>query len=484
MSSDKSSKTNKYNGNKISLYIGLFHENRKFKRILESIIRKNPDHETFKKKSITLIEDDDYLDLNISQEYLDNTLLENQYETAHIPLGLNKLKFENNLYKEIIIDLFQNKEVFTAYRKIYKLNLFDHLYYKKEYNYNLSVPAILHYIYRGNDEGKNPSSYFDGNFYKEYNKYAQKSDLNPLVYFVLKGMDEGIIKINKNFYEPKAINRLTLNSKIDEDTEYGLNKQKRQKRIIVSFTSYPLRMNEIKYMIYSIIKQEFKADKIILWLSNEEFPNKEKDIPDDVLRFKEFGLEIRWCKNIYSYKKLIPTLKEFPNDIIVTADDDIFYPQNWLKKLYEHHLKYPKEIIVHRARKMIFKNHKEFTDYVTWQLITDESDASYLTFMTGAGGILYPPHVLSNEVFNEDKFMDLCKYGDDIWFWAMAIINHRKFRVVKDCFYDLVYINPAREVLLKEETLWLKNRKGSNDKQIHNMLKAYPEILDIIQEED
>lgn len=36
-----------------------------------------------------------------------------------------------------------------------------------------------------------------------------------------------------------------------------------------------------------------------------------------------------------SYKKIIPSLKEYPENIIFTCDDDIFYPKGWLKDLYE-----------------------------------------------------------------------------------------------------------------------------------------------------
>ena len=67
----------------------------------------------------------------------------------------------------------------------------------------------------------------------------------------------------------------------------------------------------------------------------------------------------------------------------------------------------------------------------------------------------------------------------------MAILNRTKFKVVDDPFYDLIYINPAREVhLIKEETLWSNNRQGSNDRQLKAVIKHFPEIMKIIQEND
>jgi len=472
---------------KISKMRNLRYANKQFKHMLEEIIDKNLQQEYFKTNAITVIEDDPKLDLELDEEYINNTLLSKYYEynTTRLPWGMNKLIFENNLYKEIIRDLFTNTEVFEAYKRIIDMNLVDNEYYNEKYDYSLSVPPILHFLYRGYNEGKNPSSYFDCDFYQEYNENAGNSELNPIVYFVLTGVDEGLVKINRDFYAPRAINKLELKDKIENYKEYGLTIDKRKKQLIVSFTSYPLRMNELHYTIYSLVNQELKPDKLLLWLSYEEFPNLEDDIPESVLRFKDHGLEIRWCNNIYSYKKLIPTLSEYPNDIIVTVDDDVFYPRNWLKKLFETHTKNPKEIIVHRARNMKLIDNYMFKEYTSWDLIKEESEHSYLTFMTGAGGILYPPESLHEYVFNQEQFLDLCRYGDDIWFWAMAILNRTKFKVVDDPFYDLIYINPAREVhLIKEETLWSNNRQGSNDRQLKAVIKHFPEIMKIIQEND
>jgi hypothetical protein len=38
-------------------------------------------------------------------------------------------------------------------------------------------------------------------------------------------------------------------------------------------------------------------------------------------------------KNFGSYDKLIHSLNEYPNDIIATADDGVFYPKELLERL-------------------------------------------------------------------------------------------------------------------------------------------------------
>ena len=55
------------------------------------------------------------------------------------------------------------------------------------------------------------------------------------------------------------------------------------------------------------------------------FPQREENLPRDLLKLRSFGLTIDWCENLRSYKKLIPAIEKYPDDIIVTADDDVFY---------------------------------------------------------------------------------------------------------------------------------------------------------------
>ena len=93
-------------------------------------------------------------------------------------------------------------------------------------------------------------------------------------------------------------------------SEYGLNTEERSPKIIVSLTTFPKRIKTVHITIEQLLTQSVKPDKLILWLAEEQFPNKENDLPEDLLRLREFGLTIGWCKDLRSYKKLLPTLKE------------------------------------------------------------------------------------------------------------------------------------------------------------------------------
>ena len=251
--------------------------------------------------------------------------------------------------------------------------------------------------------------------------------------------------------------------------------------IIVSMTSYPERMSDIHFTIYSLLNQTYKPNKVILWLATEQFPQHEKDIPKNVLNLKKYGLVIKWCEDIKSYKKLIPSLKEYPNQYIVTADDDIYYHRNWLENIWKQHKKYPNTIISSRSRKIIFDENNDFCKYGQWKLSTHEEKPSYLNFPTNGAGTLFCSELLSEEVFNQELFMEICATSDDIWFWAMMVLNKTKISVVENPMNEITYVNIARELnILNQSTLWETNKVGKNDTNLDTLLKQFPEIKRII----
>lgn len=63
-----------------------------------------------------------------------------------------------------------------------------------------------------------------------------------------------------------------------------------------------------------------------------------------------------------------------------------------------------------------------------WNASPDIEEASHRLFLTGVGGAFYPPNTLHPEVVNDEVFMDICKYADDVWFNAMALMMGTKVR--------------------------------------------------------
>ncbi len=259
----------------------------------------------------------------------------------------------------------------------------------------------------------------------------------------------------------------------------GINPVKRDVPIIVSLTSYEARFKDLEISLYSLLNQSLKPDRIILWLSDEiESLN---DLPYEITKYIKNGLEIRFVKDIGSYTKAIYAFKEYQEAIIVTADDDIYYPKKWLERLYHSYIAHPKDIQVHRAHRVKLKD-KKILPYEKWEKHVQEESARFDNFLTGVGGVLYPPNCFLSEVFRNDIFLKYAPTADDIWFWFMALISNRRIRVVQNHIKTLSCTNLLRQILPNRKTLYSINSTGRNDEQIENLMKFYnnnilPKIL-------
>ena len=201
----------------------------------------------------------------------------------------------------------------------------------------------------------------------------------------------------------------------------GVLGNRREVPLIVSLTSTPDRIRKVYLCIETLLCQSLKPDEIILWLPDTIGRD---DIPKSLQRLENRGLHIRLCRDIGPHTKLIYALKENPKSVIVTADDDVFYPGYWLEKLYKAYLKEPQYIHCYRAHLMISKSNGMLENYSEWGRFARGIVApSFFLFPTGNGGVLYPPGSLNHEVFNEKLFTRLCPTADDAWFKAMSLLN-------------------------------------------------------------
>ena len=190
--------------------------------------------------------------------------------------------------------------------------------------------------------------------------------------------------------------------------------------VIVSLTSYGRRILEVGPVIESIFEGSVRPAKVILWLGDSL---KNKPLPIILQRQMKRGLEVKFVPDIRSYTKIIPALKHYPDSTIITIDDDALYPYDLVERLVNAHSEYPDDIIAARVKRIKLGKNGRPERYRRWTMITEPecSDASPLNFLTGVGGVLYPPHCLDDEVFNKDVFLDICKYADDVWLYAMAL---------------------------------------------------------------
>jgi hypothetical protein len=201
-----------------------------------------------------------------------------------------------------------------------------------------------------------------------------------------------------------------------------------KEKLIVSLTSYPKRYHLLQLTIRTLLRQSIKADQVILWVSEDDYGK----LPENIKYYKKYGLNIFICKDLKSYKKIIPTLKAYPKACVVTADDDIYYRRDWLKELVHAYQRAPhRHVICHRAHEIILDDSSYPLSYNEWSWESKKKTSCPFLFPTGAGGIFYPPGAFPSEVFNEDAFQRFCPFADDIWLYWMASLNGRKFHLVE-----------------------------------------------------
>lgn len=109
-----------------------------------------------------------------------------------------------------------------------------------------------------------------------------------------------------------------------------------KERIIVTLTSYKPRLTNLPTVLDTIFAQTMPPDTIVLNLAYDEV------LPDNVADYlTTHNVEIFRVADTKVYKKLIPTLKRYPNDAIITIDDDFLYPCGMIEDFMEIHNKYP-----------------------------------------------------------------------------------------------------------------------------------------------
>lgn len=194
--------------------------------------------------------------------------------------------------------------------------------------------------------------------------------------------------------------------------------------IIVSFTSYPKRIRTVDKVLDSLVAQTVLPDRIILYLSEAEFRGFE-NFPN-FEQYQKYGFEIRWHEeNLRSHKKWFYVFQEYPNDIVITIDDDILYEPTALENLLKHHETFPNAVIARRAHLMTYDDEGLIAPYDNWY----HKCGWYVgvprmdLLVTGMGGALYSPNVFQKEIFNKAAFMEACPYADDLWLKIMEVYN-------------------------------------------------------------
>ncbi|WP_395647900.1 glycosyltransferase family 2 protein [Terricaulis sp.] len=233
--------------------------------------------------------------------------------------------------------------------------------------------------------------------------------------------------------------------------------------LVVSLTSYPPRFATLAHTLKSLLMQSTRPDRIILWVAHADAAL----LTDDVRALEREGLQIETCEDHRSFKKILPALLSFPNAYVATADDDVYYPPDWLANLVGGLTPHQKDIPALRVHRVTFDGAGAPLPYAEWRHDVPSGPSSPENFPTGVGGALYPPGCLHADVLDSQLFRRLCPTSDDAWLYWMARKQGWCFRKV----------GPRRVFVswpgAQDTALQHANLAGGNDVQIANLVAHY-----------
>lgn len=238
--------------------------------------------------------------------------------------------------------------------------------------------------------------------------------------------------------------------------------------LVVSLTSYPPRFKTLGLTIKTLLSQSVIPDIVILWIYESDYQH----LPENILKLKSLRFEIRTTsEDLRSYKKIVPALLMYPNEFIVTADDDIYYNYDWLEELTNNYDPNLNEVVGHRGHRITYNLEGVVNPYANWKWCIGSLVKGNDIFLTGCGGVLYPPKSLSVEVIDSHAFMHLCPTADDVWLYFMARINGYSAKKIPSYFREFSWIG-SQDVALNAENV----DKCRNDECIKNLEKIYGNI--------
>ncbi|QGX92325.1 glycosyltransferase family 2 protein [Tatumella sp. TA1] len=237
--------------------------------------------------------------------------------------------------------------------------------------------------------------------------------------------------------------------------------------IIVNLTTTSNRLHLCSATVFSLIQQSLLPEKIIIWVSESGYLSDEGvlSIPEWVnflngfLKYKEHVIEVRYTTNTGPYRKIIPALRTFAkDDILVYADDDVIYGEEWLKKIITRFQINNGEFIVAPRVRLIKKNILNINkSYNAYPICFSDSLLEYQYIITGVGGCALSISHVDNVFISMDDYLDVAPTTDDLWISKIIQLSGSKLLVCPEAIIDVQEVWHEKFTLNSINTFRLKN---------------------------
>ena len=242
--------------------------------------------------------------------------------------------------------------------------------------------------------------------------------------------------------------------------------------LIVSFTSFPARINEVWQVVECMKRQTILPEKIILWLSKEQFSSRES-VPQSLWSRVDDWFSIRFVDgDIRSHKKYYYASKEFYDKLVFLIDDDIYYDTDIIKRSLIEYLGYNDKCIVCNYGFKINYGEQGIMPYSKWNPVEKRRIGKDIFFGSG-GGTLFKPSDLYQDLTDIDLALKLAPIADDIWLNAMALKSGLNKIMLPHG--PILSVKIENNVTLSS----VNNGLGRNDEQINAVKQYYGDVYNI-----
>ena len=271
-----------------------------------------------------------------------------------------------------------------------------------------------------------------------------------------------------------AVRKENVTAWIDAIDHRLLPDLKKADNITVSLTTHDRRVADLSpFAIYSIFRQNVLPNRIVLNINQEKW--NDDNLPELLKKLQIAGLEVNFCEDVGPHTKLLPVLQKYPDDIIITVDDDVYYDNRMISDLMSDYKKKSRPCVICKSALVVSAEGGKFLPYTQWPIATKDTPVEALISPHGYCGVLYAPHIFSDEIFNNAVYQSLCKYADDIWFSVMEIREHIPVFLSSVPCHNVIYVNHYNEYVPQgSDALYFSNAgEGRNNTQLQALVEHY-----------
>lgn len=245
------------------------------------------------------------------------------------------------------------------------------------------------------------------------------------------------------------------------------------RRIIVSMTSYPKRVDTVTAALWTLLRQTVTPDRLLLWLPAAEFEEEGKELPEELVALEKAVsyFEIKWTEeSLRPHNKYYWALQEFPDDIVITVDDDLLHPTTLIQNLLDLHYQFPRAVIASRTHLVTLDSQSGIAPYAQWEFEQHRylRQPRYDVLATNGAGTLFPPRLLPEDLFDPAAIRETTLFADDLWLMAWEYLYD--IPIVATGQSGLTYAEGTQEDGLLHRNL----AQNENDSTLAKLYEKYP----------